>query len=200
MITIGLTGGIASGKTTISNFLKKKRFLVHDSDAVVRNFYSNPTPGFLKYLKKINLSNSVIGKKINKHTIREEIFNKQSKKRKLENFIHNEVRKSRNQFLNKNKRKKAKIVILDIPLLYEAKLQHICDYVILLYLPRKNKIQRALVRKGMKKNILLKIIKSQKSDVYKKKKADFIINTSKPKHHSFKMILEVISNIIKQNA
>ena len=200
MIIVGLTGGIASGKTTISNFLKKKRFSVHDSDAIVKKIYSNPTPSFFKYLKSINLLNSIKGKKINKNIIREEIFNKQDKKRKLEKFIHNEVRTSRNQFLNKHKSKKTKIVILDIPLLFEAKLQDICDYVILLYLPKKNKIQRTLARKGMTKDMLLKIIKNQKSDTYKKKKADFIINTSKPKHHSFKMILEAIGNIMGQNA
>lgn len=200
MIVVGLTGGIASGKTTISFFLKEKRFSVHDSDLVVKKIYSNPTSGFLKYLKDINLSNSIKGKKINKNIIREEIFYKKEKRSKLEKFIHNEVRKSRNQFLNKHKRKKTKIVFLDIPLLFEAKLQNICDYVILLYLPRKNKIQRALVRKGMTKNLLLKIIKSQKSDAYKKRRADFIINTSKPKKHSFKMILNAIDNIMDQNA
>ena len=67
-------------------------------------------------------------------------------------------------------------------------------------MPKKNKIQRTLGRKGMTKDMLLKIIKNQKSDTYKKKKADFIINTSKPKHHSFKMILEAIGNIMGQNA
>ena len=67
-------------------------------------------------------------------------------------------------------------------------------------MPRKLKIQRALVRKGMKKAILLKIIENQLSDSYKKKRADFIINTSKTKNHSFKMILGAISNIIDQNA
>jgi len=200
MIIVGLTGGIASGKSTISNFLKSKSFFVHESDAVVKKIYSNPTPSFLKYLKNINLLNSTRDKKINKNIIREEIFNKQDKKRKLEKFIHNEVRKSRNQFLKKHRSKKTKIVILDIPLLFEAKLQNICDYVILLYLPRKKKIQRALSRKGMKKDILLKIIKSQKGDAYKKKKSDFIINTSKPKRRSFKMILEAISNIMNKNA
>ena len=112
MIIVGLTGGIASGKTTISNFLKKKRFSVHDSDAIVKKIYSNPTSSFFKYLKSINLLNSIKGKKINKNIIREEIFKKQDKKRKLEKFIHNEVRKSRNQFLNKHKSKKTKIVIL----------------------------------------------------------------------------------------
>ena len=139
MIVVGLTGGIASGKTTISTFLKKKKFAVHDSDAVVKQIYSKPKPSFLNYLKSINLSNTIREKKINKQKVREEIFTKQEKRKKLEKFIHNEVRKSRNQFLRKHKREKTKIVILDIPLLFEAKLQNICNYVILLWLPKKNK-------------------------------------------------------------
>ena len=137
MIVVGLTGGIASGKTTIANFLKKKCFAVHDSDLVVKKLYSKPTSNFLKHLNTINLSHSIKNKKINKNIIRVEIFNNKNKKRKLEKFIHNEVRKSRKEFLIKHKSKKTKIVILDIPLLFEAKLQVVCDYVILLYLPKK---------------------------------------------------------------
>ena len=200
MIVIGLTGGIASGKTTIVNFLKKKRFVIHDSDAVVKKIYSKPTTGFLKYLKDINLSNSVRGRKINKNTIREEIFNNQKKKRKLEKFIHTEVKKSREGFLKKHRRKKTKIVILDIPLLFEAKLEHICNYIFLFYLPKKLKVQRALTRKGMTKNLILKILKNQQSDSYKKRRSDFVINTSKTKNHSFKMILEKINNIMNNYA
>ena len=200
MIVVGLTGGIASGKTTISNFLKKKGYAVHDSDLVVNKIYSNPTPNFLKHLKKTKLSHSIKKNKINKNTIRDEIFNNKTKKRKLEKFIHNEVRKSREVFFKKHKKKKTKIVILDIPLLFEAKLTHICDYVILLYLPKKHKIERGLKRRGIKKNMLLKIIESQLSDTYKKKKSDIVINTSKSKKESFEMILSSINNIINSNA
>ena len=197
MKIIGITGGIASGKTTISNFLKMKGFAVHNSDSVVKSIYTNPTTTFIRYLKKINLKSSINGKKIDKKIIREEIFNNENKRRKLEKFIHNKVKKSREHFLKANRKKKTKIVILDIPLLFEAKLNNICDFVIFLYLPKKLKIQRAMARKGMTKDVLLKLIKSQLSDSYKKKKADFLINTSKTKQHSFKMILEAIINIMK---
>ena len=54
-IIIGLTGGIASGKTNVSKYLKTKRFAVHDSDLVVNKIYSTPSPAFLKYLKKIKI-------------------------------------------------------------------------------------------------------------------------------------------------
>ena len=80
MIVIGLTGGIASGKTTIVKQLKKNKFDVHDSDLVVTNIYSKPKIKFLNHLKKTGLGKSLKGKNINKNTVREEIFNNPKKR------------------------------------------------------------------------------------------------------------------------
>ena len=195
MIVIGLTGGIASGKTTIMNFLKKKKFAVHDSDAAVKKIYSKPEPKFLSYLKKTNLKNFIKGNKIDKKTIREEIFTNTEKRKLLEKYLHAKVKKSRDIFLKKNRQKKTQIVFLDIPLLFENKLEKICNYTILFYAPLKIRKQRAIRRKGMQKRILVKIIKSQLSDKIKKKKADFIINTSASKDWCFNKILKTIEQI-----
>ena len=200
MIIIGITGGIASGKTTVCYFLKKQKFPLHDSDSVVKKIYMSPPPIFLRELNKIGLSHSVKNKKINKDIIKDEIFKNKTKKKKLEKYIHKEVRKSREIFIKKHKKKKTKVIILDIPLLFEAKLSHICDYTILLYTSNKNKIKRAMKRKGMTKQLVLNILKNQLSDAYKKKKSDYIINTTPPKNHSFKMTLNIIKNIINENA
>ena len=139
---IGLTGGIASGKTTISSFLRKKGFLIHDSDEVIDKLYSKPTENFLNYLKKINLSISITNKKIDKKKIREIIFNDTNKKKKLEKFLHKEVKKQRETFIKKNSKRKNNALILDIPLLFEAKLHNICDYIIFLYAPKNIRIKR----------------------------------------------------------
>ena len=195
MIVVGLTGGIASGKTTITNFLKKKKFVVHDSDSVVKNIYSEPRPKFLSYLKKINLKNSIKDNKVDKKTIREEIFTNTEKRKLLERYLHAKVKKSRDVFLKKNRQKKTQIVFLDIPLLFENKLEKICNYTILFYAPLKIRKQRAIRRRGMQKKILVKIINSQLSDKIKKKKADFIINTSASKDRCFNKILKTIKQI-----
>ena len=199
-IFVGITGGIATGKSTIVKFLQKNGYKVHDSDFVVKKIYSQPNKKLFGVLKKIGLSGSIRNKRINKRLIRDEIFSNKLKKKKLEKFIHKEVRISRNLFIKKNKNKKNKIIFFDIPLLFEAKLTHICHYIILLYTPKKTKIERALKRKNINKETIIKIIKNQIDDKIKKKKSDYIINTSKPKKHSFKMILGVISNILEQNA
>ena len=132
MIIIGLTGGIASGKTTMTNFIKKKKIKIHDSDMVIKNIYSNPTNRFVNYLKKINLKNALKQKRIDKSIIREEIFSNLKKRKLLEKYLHAETKKSRNVFLKKHRKKRTKIVFLDIPLLFENKLEKICNYTILL--------------------------------------------------------------------
>jgi len=195
MIVVGLTGGIASGKTTATNFLKKKKMKIHDSDLVVKNIYSKQSPKFTNYLKKINLASALKGNKIDKKAIREDIFNNTKKRKLLEKYLHDAVKKSRNVFLKKHSQKKTQIVFLDIPLLFENKLEKICNYTILFYAPLKTRKQRAIRRRGMQKGILEKIIKSQLSDVVKKKKADFVINTSLGKNQCFNKISKTIEII-----
>ncbi|SVD18802.1 uncharacterized protein METZ01_LOCUS371656, partial [marine metagenome] len=157
---VGLTGGIASGKTTIVKLLKKNKLAVQDSDFVVGGIYSKPKTKFTNYLKKINLGQSLKGKKIDKKIIREEIFFNIKKRKLLESYIHTEVKKSRNLFIKKHKQKKTKIIFLDIPLLFEKKLEKICDSIILFYAPLTIRKKRAIRRKGMQKKILEKIIKT----------------------------------------
>ncbi len=197
MKIVCLTGGIASGKTTIVNFLKKKNLAVHDSDFVVSATYAKPKTKFITYLKKINLGGSLKKEKIDKKIIREEIFNNTRKKMLLEKYLHAEVKKARNLFLKQHTQKKTKIVFLDIPLLFESKLEKLCDYCVLLYAPLKLRRQRAIKRRGMNKKILDKIIKNQQTDRIKREKSDFVINTSRGIKKSFNDILEII-DIIKE--
>ena len=195
MIVVGLTGGIASGKTTVVKLLKQNKLAVHDSDLVVGNIYLKPKTKFITHLKKINLGKSLKGKNIDKKIIREEIFNNTKKRKLLESYIHTEVKKARNVFLKKHKQKKTKIVFLDIPLLFENKLEKICDSTILFYAPLKTRKKRAIRRGGMQKKTLEKIIKIQLSDKVKKKKADFLVDTSINKSQCFNEVLKIIKSI-----
>ena len=81
-IVVGLTGGIASGKTYVSNYLKKINIPVHESDEVVKLLYKKPTIVFLKYLKKNGFEKAILKKTINKKYIGEEIFNNKVKRKK----------------------------------------------------------------------------------------------------------------------
>ena len=72
---VGITGGIGSGKTTLSNHLKKLGYLVHESDAVVSEMYTKPKKQFLSFIKEKISKNAVNHNKINKTEIANVIFN-----------------------------------------------------------------------------------------------------------------------------
>ena len=178
MIIVGLTGGIASGKTTITNFLKKKKYPVHDSDDVVKKIYLKPSNAFLKYLKKINLENSIKGKKIDKKIIKDEIFNDIKKRKFLETHLHAKIKISRNVFLKKQKQKKTKIVFLDIPLLFENRLERFFDETICIISTKKNRLKRTEKNKKFTKKIFNKILRAQKKDKERRLLATHTINNN----------------------
>ena len=78
------------------------------------------------------------GNKIDKNIVREGIFNNTKKRKLLEKYLHAEVKKSRKIFLKKHRQENTQIVFLDIPLLFENKLEKICNYTILFYSPLKH--------------------------------------------------------------
>ena len=112
-------------------------------------------------------------------------------KLRLEKYLHFKVKQSREKFLNNHKKLNSKFVFLDVPLLFEKKLTNMCDYIVLLTAPEEVRMRRALNRKGMNKTVLEKIIKSQIKDNIKKKKSDFIINTTYKKNLLSKKIFGV---------
>jgi len=195
LIVIGLTGGIASGKSFVTSYLKKINIPVHESDEVIKHIYKKPTQIFISFLKKTGLQNVINKKKINKYKIREEIFNNKKKKDIIETYLHAEVRKSREEFLKKNKNKK--IIFLDIPLLFEKKLEKNFHYVCSTIAPLETRKARAMNRLGMNKKILEKIIKSQIKDGERKNKSDFIIDTSKSRLKTCLQVDKIIYGVLK---
>ena len=185
---VAITGGIGSGKTTISKYLKKNNFAVHESDSAVSQIYIKPNKLFLSFLKK-NVSKEVVTRnKIDKQKIAEIIFNDKKIKQKLENYIHKEVKKSRDSFVKKNAKNKKGIMFIDIPLLFENKLEKTFDVVLCVMAKKKIRRERVLKNKKFTKNIVEKIFKSQISDGERKKKSNiFIYNNTTKKDFIFSL-------------
>lgn len=172
---VAITGGIGSGKTTISKYLKKNNFAVHESDSAVSQIYTKPNKLFLGFLKK-NVSKEVVTRnKIDKQKIAEIIFNDKKIKQKLENYIHKEVKKSRESFVKKNIKNKKNLIFVDIPLLFENKLEKNFDKVLCVIAKKKIRRERVLRIKKFTKKTLKKIFKFQVSDKERKARSNIII-------------------------
>ena len=178
---VAITGGIGSGKTTISKYLKKNNFAIHESDSIVSQIYIKPNKFFLSFLKK-NVSKEVVTRnKIDKQKISEIIFNDKKIKQKLENYIHKEVKKSRDSFVKKNIKNKKNLIFVDIPLLFENKLEKNFDKVLCVIAKKKIRRERVLRNKKFTKKTLQKIFKFQVSDKERKARSNIIIYNNNAK-------------------
>ena len=175
MIKVALTGGIGVGKSFVLNILKDKHnFPIFSSDDCVRSLYSNK-PSLISFVKSEIMNNE---DKFSKSRLAEIVFNDQKKLRKLESFIHPLVKIEREKFIDQERRKEAKTIILEIPLLFEKNLTDEVDIVILVRASDELQKQRVLKRSNMNEVLFNKIIKNQ-MDVYKKeKKAHYIIDSN----------------------
>ena len=172
---VAITGGIGSGKTTISKYLKKNNFAVHESDSAVSQIYIKPNKLFLSFLKKNVSKEAVTRNKIDKQKIAEIIFNDKKIKQKLEKYIHKEVKKSRDSFVKKNIKNKKNLIFVDIPLLFENKLEKNFDKVLCVIAKKKIRRERVLRNKKFTKKTLQKIFKFQVSDKERKARSNIII-------------------------
>ena len=194
---VGITGGIGSGKTTLSNHLKKLGYLVHESDVVVSEMYTKPKKQFLSFIKEKISKDVVSHNKINKTEIANVIFHNKAIKKLLETHIHKEVQNSRDAFIKKNKNNKNKLIFADIPLLFENKLEKGFVLVICIISSEKNRIKRVLESKKFTKENLNKILKAQTTDKERKKRSQIIIHNNKTKKDFIFSVEKVLKGLIK---
>ena len=188
MKRIGILGDIGSGKTYIA---KCFGFPVFNADLEVAKIYKYNRKVFQKLKKE--LPNYFDSFPIKKKEISEAILSNNSNLKKIVNIVHPQIRKKLNIFLKKNKSKK--IVILDIPLLLENRINHKKDILIFVHANKKEILKKLKKRKGFNSRLLKKFKNIQLPLDYKKNKSDFIIKndfTKKSVKKSIKLILRKI--------
>ena len=168
MIRIGILGDIGSGKSFVANNFG---YPVFNADYEVSKLYKKDKKIFKKLKKK--LPEFISSFPINKNEITKAILSNNLNFKKILKIVHEEIRKKMNLFLRKNQNKK--IIILDIPLLLENKINKKGDILIFVSSQRKEIIKRLKKRPNFNNELLKKFEKIQFSQAYKKRKANFII-------------------------
>ena len=188
MIKIGILGDIGSGKSHIArNF----GYPVFNADIEVGKLYKTDKKIFNK-LKKV-LPKYIYSFPVNKGEISNAILSNKSNLKKIVKIVHLEIRKKLNMFLKKNINKK--VVILDIPLLLENKINKKNDILIFVESKKSDILKKLKKRENFNPKLLNKFKNIQLSLGYKKKKSQFIIMnnfTNKSVKKSIKLILKDI--------
>jgi len=187
MIKIGILGSIGSGKSYVA---KNFGYPVFNADLEVSKIYRKDKKTFNKL--KINLSKYIYSFPVDKNEISKAILANKSNLRKIVKIVHVEVRKKMNIFLKKNKDKK--IVILDIPLLLENKINNKKDILVFVDSKKADTLKRLKKRHNFNQKLLNKFEYIQLSLNYKKKKSQFIIKNN----FTNKSIKSAIKNILNR--
>jgi len=189
MIVIGLTGSVGAGKTETSNFLKRNNIPVFDSDNQVRLIYKKK-----KVIQKIKIEFPTAFKEntLVKERLAEIAFEDTKRLEVLEDIIYGYLRINRYLWIRKNFREKKKIVVFDVPLLFEKDDVAKYDKIILVTCSEEIQKQRVLRREGWNEKRLMLTKNRQLEDKEKKKLADIIINTDRGKRYVFNKITSIL--------
>lgn len=176
MLKIGLTGGIASGKTSVANWFADRGISVFDADKVVHDLYFQE--------EIISLITNVFGTEyiqdglVNRSQLGRLVFNNKEAKTMLEQIVHPYVRKEMANSIENAEREGEKIIILDLPLLFETSWTSYVDEIWVVYVPLEVQVERLMKRNNYTEEEARQRISSQLSMEYKAEKADKVIDNS----------------------
>jgi dephospho-CoA kinase len=186
-----LTGSLGMGKSTVAKFFAEEGIPVHDSDAAVHALYE----GEAVPLIEAAFPGSVTGGKVDRAKLAGMVLNDNAALARLETIVHPLVTASRERFLTDAQAKGVPVVVLDVPLLFETIAQSRCDAVVVVSAPPDLQRQRALQRPGMTDEKFAALIAKQMPDAEKRRRADFIVDSSKDFEHTRAQIREILRSV-----
>jgi dephospho-CoA kinase len=176
---IGLTGGIATGKSTVAKLFMDLGIDVFDADAAVHRLYGPHGAAVARILRRFGKVGSST-KGIDRKLLAKKLEQEPESLKELEALVHPLVRGELQHFLNSQRDKAAPYCLLDSPLLFETSWHKPCEAVIVVYCSEQTQIARAMARPEMTKAKLQTILTRQMPTSQKLEKADFSINSDEP--------------------
>ena len=192
MLKVGLTGGIGSGKTTVSKVFADKNFKIFNSDDIAKNIIKTDIE-IKKSIINFFGSKSFNGSDFNSIYISEVIFSDPKKLDLLNSIVHPKVFEKFKKFVKKNLKSK---VLVESAILFESNFYKLMDYNILLKSPKIERINRIINRNNLSRKKIEKIMNVQWSDKKKINLATFVIentNISKTKTEILSLINKIES-------
>lgn len=175
---LGLTGGIASGKSTASQFFKSKGIPVIDADVIAREAMETDQPAFRDVVDSFGTSILTDEGNLDRKALGQLIFSDEAKRKKLNAIVQEDIRQRINRQKKDFSEKDTPLVILDIPLLFEADYEDEVNAVMVVYVDRETQIKRLMSRDDISEEDAVKRIDAQYPIEEKAEKADVVINNN----------------------
>lgn len=175
MFILGLTGSIGMGKSTTAGFFRAAGVPVHDSDAVVHRLYEGEAVGPVEAA----FPGVAVDGKVDRARLAEKLVGDPDAIHKLEAIVHPLVRAVSQRFVQDQAARGARVIVLDIPLLFETGGENKVDAVVVVSAPPEVQRARVLSRAGMSADKLDALLARQMSDADKRARAHFVVDSSR---------------------
>jgi dephospho-CoA kinase len=193
MFILGLTGSIGMGKSTTAQLFAEAGVPVHDSDAAVHRLYEGEAVGAIEAAFPGTTANG----RVDRQKLGAVVVNDPVALKRLEGIVHPLVRQSEAKFLEAARARGEKIVLLDIPLLYETGGDQRVDAVVVVTAPAEMQRKRVLTRPGMTPEKLDALLAMQVPDAEKRRRADFIVDSGGGLESAREQVRDVLRKIAK---
>ena len=192
---LGLTGGIATGKSTVTAMLRERGIPVIDADQIAREVVEPGKPAYEAIVRHFGRDILLEDGQIDRKKLGEVVFSDEAERQKLNAIVHPEVRRVMRQEAVVAEANGAPIVFMDIPLLYESKLQYLVEKIVVVYAPSDMQLARMMERDELDEEQAKKRLRAQFPIDQKKLEADFLIDNSQSREETQRQVEELLTVI-----
>ncbi len=193
MIVLGLTGSIGMGKSEAASALRRLGLPVFDSDQQVHLLLA--AGGDVARAVEEVFPGVARNGVIDRAALGARVFGDAVALKELESILHPAVGAARAEFLAECRTRDEKLVVLDVPLLFETGGEAACDHVMVVTAPADIQRQRVMARDGMNEERFRAILAEQMPDAEKRRRADFLISTDQPLEDTFEEIRATVEKL-----
>jgi len=175
MLLVGLTGNIGSGKSTVARMLSERGATIIDADVLARRAVELGTPAYTKIVARWGSAVLSPDGHLDRTALRRVVFADQAQLEELNEIVHPEVERLRDHLVEQARARGDRIVVCDIPLLFEKGMAERFDAILLVDAPRPIRLERLLHDRGLQTTEAMEIIAAQMPAELKRARADFIV-------------------------
>ena len=178
MLLVGLTGNIASGKSTVAHLLSERGATIIDADILARRVVEVDTPAYREIVKRWGTEILASDGTLDRAALRRRVFKDPVQLEELNRLTHPEVTRLRDRLVADARRRGDRMVICDIPLLFERHLAEEFERIVLIDAPRPLRLERLVRERGLGETEAMDMIAAQMPAELKRARADFIIDNA----------------------
>jgi len=175
MLLVGLTGNIGSGKSTVAQMLSERGATIIDADVLARRAVELGTPAFGKIVARWGSSILAPDGHLDRAALRRVVFGDHAQLEELNQIVHPEVERLRARLIDQAKRRGDRVVVCDIPLLFERHMTDRFDRIVLVDAHRAIRLERLVKERGLRETEAMDMIAAQMPAELKRARADFIV-------------------------